>query len=163
MLDSDLFSFFSFDTGWDVSECPLCGCAVLESVSVSVACLRLVDLTSAKSTALRPDWMRNAATHIPDLLDREIRIRGNTRIAPSTTCSHINNDHHGSRAKSLEQLGDFQIRGAQARASVVETYWAFFGCRVSAYPSALSPVEFSEAGILGLEGREMKVRGQREA
>lgn len=114
-------------------------------------------------TLTRQDWMRNAATHIPDLLDREIRIRGNTRIAPSTTCSHINNDHHGSRAKSLEQLGDFQIRGAQARASVVETYWAFFGCRVSAYPSALSPVEFSEAGILGLEGREMKVRGQREA
>jgi hypothetical protein len=67
-------------------------------------------------------------THIPDLLDREIRIRRYARISPSATSSHIHNDHHWSRAETLEELGDFQIGGSQSGAGVIEPYGAFLGC-----------------------------------
>ena len=47
--------------------------------------------------------------YITDLLDGKVGICGNTSISPTPLGSNIHNDHHRSRAESLEQFRNLQI------------------------------------------------------
>jgi hypothetical protein len=121
MFYTDFFRFFRFDRCGDMGECTLGRRSILFISSSPIP---------------------RSPAYITNLFNGKVGICRNTGISPTSLCPHIHNDHNRSRAESLEQFRDFQIRRPESRSSMVESNRSFL-CYLISWTEILRTIQLT--------------------
>lgn len=121
MLYADLFGFLGLDRGWDVQE----GFTGFGSVLDERSDLRACTVYEGKRSG--------GHSHVFDLLDGEICICWDS----DGLWSDVDDDHHRSGNKSLEELVNFLVGSSKFRSRVIPPDHPFASCECKNAHSAL--------------------------